>query len=50
MVEWVILIIGSGARIDAKVNAKASTKKLTLHPKAKVNPATVKSPAKKVQG
>jgi len=51
MTDSVIVIIGSGERIDAKVNAKASTKVLALHPKAKVNPATVnKSPAKKVQG
>jgi hypothetical protein len=39
--DSVILMIGSGERIDAKVTARARTNKLVLHPKAKVNPATV---------
>ena len=52
----VILITGSGERIDAKVNARARTNELVLHPKAKVNPATVneesgqKSPRVKCPG
>ena len=39
--DSVILMTGSGERIDAKVIARARTNKLVLHPKAKVNPATV---------
>jgi hypothetical protein len=47
----VIVIIGSGERIDAKVTAKNGISIPVLLPKAKVNPATVnKSPVKKVQG
>ena len=39
--DSVILMTGSGERIDAKVIARARTNKLVLYPKAKVNPATV---------
>ena len=41
LIHSVILIVGSGERIYAKVIAEARTKKLVPHPKAKVNPATV---------
>ena len=56
MTDSVILINGSGERIDAKVTAEARNEKLVPHPKAKVNPATVnkesgpKSPRVKCPG
>jgi hypothetical protein len=41
MIHSVILVIGSGERIYAKVTAEARNNKLVPHPKAKANPATV---------